>query len=121
LKFREYALVRPNRINQYTTNTGQNTGKLKISNQLQKKPIAIALVVEYQNLNSGSLRTNGLNSWSSFVGSPLAFHALVLLKRGVEFRRQKREEEVQQVDAERVCDCGVLAGRCLNAREHALS
>jgi hypothetical protein len=66
------SLVRPNRINQYTTKTGQKTGKLKISNQLQKKPIAMAFVVEYQNLNSGSLRTNGRNSWSSFVGSPLA-------------------------------------------------
>lgn len=70
--FRAGLLVRPNKISQYTTNTGQNTGRLKISNQLQKKPMAIALVVEYQNLNSGSLRTNGRNSWSSFVGSPLA-------------------------------------------------
>jgi hypothetical protein len=47
------------------------------------------------------------------------FHALILLERRVKFRRQKREEEVQQVDAERVCDCGVLAGWCLDARGHA--
>lgn len=31
-------------------------------------------------------------------------HALILLERGVEFGRQEGEEEVQQVDAERVCD-----------------
>jgi hypothetical protein len=62
-----YSLVSPNSINQYTTNTGQKTGRLNTSNQLQRKPIATALVVEYQNLNSGRRRTKGRNS-SSWVG-----------------------------------------------------
>lgn len=39
---------------------------------MQTKPIAIALVAEYQNLNSGNLRMKGLNSSSCFVGRPPA-------------------------------------------------
>ena len=62
-------LVKKNRINQYTTKTGQKTGKLKISNQLHTKLITTILVALCQNLNSGSLRMNGLNSSSCFVGS----------------------------------------------------
>lgn len=61
-------IVKNTRINQYTTNTGQKTGKLKISLQLHRKLNATALVAECQNLNSGSRRTKGLNSWSFFVG-----------------------------------------------------
>lgn len=55
---------------QYMTRTGQNTGILNIVNHVQKKPIAMALVAECQNLNSGNLRTKGRNSCDSFVGRP---------------------------------------------------
>lgn len=55
-------IVKNTSINQYTTNTGQNTGRLKISLQLQQNASVTALVAACQNLNSGSLRTNGLNS-----------------------------------------------------------
>jgi hypothetical protein len=61
-------LVRVNRMIQYTTKTGQNTGTLKISNQVQRKPMEIALVALCQNLNSGSRRMKGLNSSSRFIG-----------------------------------------------------
>lgn len=64
----QYVLVKTKSINQYITSTGQKTGTSKTENQVQTKPMVTALVAEYQNLNSGSLRTNGLNSWSCFVG-----------------------------------------------------
>jgi hypothetical protein len=66
---KKHSLVSENRINQYTTSTGQKTGMLKISNHVHRKPIAIALVALCQNLNSGSRRINGRNSSSCFVGS----------------------------------------------------
>jgi hypothetical protein len=50
------------------TSTGQKTGRSKAVNQVQTNAMATAFVAEYQNLNSGNLLTNGLNS-SSFVGS----------------------------------------------------
>lgn len=56
-------------MNQYITRTGQNTGTLKTSNQLQKKPITMTRVAECQNLNSGRRRMNGRNSSSDLVGS----------------------------------------------------
>ena len=64
-----YLLVSPKRMSQYITKTGQKTGKLNISNQLHMNPSNMALVAVYQNLNSGSLLTKGLNSSSCFVGS----------------------------------------------------
>lgn len=67
-----HLLVKMKRMIQYTTRTGQNTGRSNISNQLQMNPIAMALVAAYQNLNSGSLRTKGLNSCVSLVGNPPA-------------------------------------------------
>ena len=39
---------------------------------MQTKPMVIALVAEYQNLNSGNRRMKGLNSSSCLVGSPPA-------------------------------------------------
>lgn len=57
-----FLIVKITNTSQYITNTGQNTGRLKISLQLHAKLKATALVAECQNLNSGSLRTNGLNS-----------------------------------------------------------
>lgn len=65
----EYSLVKKKRINQYITRTGQNTGTLKISNQLQKNAMTMTLVAECQNLNSGRRRMKGRNSSSCFVGS----------------------------------------------------
>lgn len=61
-------LVKKKRMNQYITSTGQKTGTLKISNQLQVKPMTMARVAQYQNLNSGSRRIKGLNSSSDLVG-----------------------------------------------------
>ena len=61
-------LVRIKSMSQYITSTGQNTGMLKISNQLQTKEMATARVAECQNLNSGRRRMKGLNSSSCLVG-----------------------------------------------------
>ena len=52
----------------FRPSTGQKTGTLKISHQQQKNAIAIALVAECQNLNSGNRLMNGRNSSSCFVG-----------------------------------------------------
>jgi hypothetical protein len=68
----ENLLVKVKRINQYITNTGQNTGTSNMENHVHTKPIVMALVAEYQNLNSGNLRIKGLNSSSCFVGRPPA-------------------------------------------------
>lgn len=79
-------IVRLKRIIKYITRIGQNTGILKIGNRVSTKATKRALVPEYlqissssspitcyvntdQNLNSGSLLTNGLNSWLALVGS----------------------------------------------------
>ena len=51
------------------TKIGQKTGILKKSKKVQKNAIAVALVAEYQNLNSGNLLMKGLNSSFWFVGS----------------------------------------------------
>jgi len=64
-------LVKANRINQYTTKTGQKTGRSNMENHEQTNPMATAFVAEYQNLNSGSRLTNGRNSSSCFVGRAL--------------------------------------------------
>ena len=64
-----HLLVSANRMIQYTTNTGQNTGTLKTSNHEHRNPMAMALVAACQNLNSGSRRMKGRNSSSCFVGN----------------------------------------------------
>ena len=64
-------LVNENRIMKYTTNTGQNTGTLKTENHVHAKLIAMALVAECQNLNSGNRRINGRNSSSFLLGKLL--------------------------------------------------
>lgn len=61
-------LVNTNRMIQYMTSTGQKTGMLKSSKNVQKKEMATALLAQYQNLNSGRRRMKGLNSSSCFVG-----------------------------------------------------
>ena len=55
-------------MSQYMTRTGQNTGMLKISNQLHTNEMTTARVAECQNLNSGRRRMNGRNSSSCLVG-----------------------------------------------------
>ena len=56
-------------VMKYMTNIGQNTGILKSSKKVQPKAITVALVAEYQNLNSGKRLMKGLNSSFCFVGS----------------------------------------------------
>ena len=57
-------------VMKYMTRIGQNTGMLNSSKKVQKNAIVVALVAEYQNLNSGSLRMKGRNSSFWEVGSP---------------------------------------------------
>ena len=61
-------MVIQKRVMKYITRIGQNTGILKNSKKVQAKAIVVALVAEYQNLNSGSLRMKGLNSSLLDVG-----------------------------------------------------
>lgn len=51
------------------TSIGQNTGILKQSKKVHIVAIIVDLVTEYQNLNSGNLLMNGLNSSFALVGS----------------------------------------------------
>lgn len=53
----------------YMTSIGQNTGMLKQSNSVHIMPTTVDLVTEYQNLNSGNLLINGLNSSFDLVGN----------------------------------------------------
>ena len=64
-------IVMQNRVMKYMTRMGQNTGMLNSSKNVQKKAMAVALVAEYQNLNSGSRLMNGLNSSFCEVGSAM--------------------------------------------------
>lgn len=61
-------IVIQNRVIKYITNIGQNTGILKASMNVQQKAISVLLVTDSQNLNSGNLRINGLNSSVALVG-----------------------------------------------------
>ena len=69
--YRMHILVKLNNIMKYTTNTGQNTGTLNISNQVARKAKTIARVELCQNLNSGKRRMKGRNSSSALVGRAL--------------------------------------------------
>jgi hypothetical protein len=62
-------MVIQNRVMKYMTRMGQNTGMLKHSKNVQIIAIVVDFVTEYQNLNSGSRRMNGLNSSFALVGS----------------------------------------------------
>lgn len=53
----------------YITSIGQKTGILKQSNIEHIRATKVDFVTEYQNLNSGSLLTNGRNSSFALVGS----------------------------------------------------
>lgn len=53
----------------YNTSIGQNTGTLKQSNNVHIMAKIVDFVIEYQNLNSGNLLMNGLNSSLDLVGN----------------------------------------------------
>lgn len=53
----------------YITSIGQNTGMLKQSNKVNIMATIVDFVTEYQNLNSGNLLINGLNSSFDLVGN----------------------------------------------------
>lgn len=53
----------------YMTRIGQNTGMLKQSKNVHTNAISVLLVTESQNLNSGNLLMNGLNSSPTRVGN----------------------------------------------------
>lgn len=58
-----------NNVMKYITSIGQNTGMLKKSNRVHIMPTIVDFVTEYQNLNSGNLLMNGLNSSFDLVGN----------------------------------------------------
>ena len=58
-----------NKVMKYMTRIGQKTGMLKNSKKVQTKAITVALVAEYQNLNSGRRLMNGRNSSFWRVGN----------------------------------------------------
>ena len=49
-----------NNTMKYISKIGQNTGMSNIVKNVMKKAVHVALIQEYQNLNSGSLRAKGL-------------------------------------------------------------
>ena len=63
-------IVMQNRVMKYITKIGQKTGMLKNSKKEHTKAIVVALVAEYQNLNSGSRLMKGRNSSFCEVGRP---------------------------------------------------
>merc|ERR1712178_454364 len=62
-------MVIVNKIMKYITKMGQNTGIFSASKNVQNMAMDTALVALYQNLNSGNLRINGLNSSEFLVGN----------------------------------------------------
>ena len=62
-------MVMQNKVIKYITNIGQNTGILKHSKKVQNMAMRVALVAEYQNLNSGKRLMKGRNSSFDDVGS----------------------------------------------------
>lgn len=58
-----------NSVMKYMTSMGQNTGTLKQSNIVHIIAIIVDFITEYQNLNSGNLLINGLNSSLDLVGN----------------------------------------------------
>lgn len=58
-----------NNVMKYITSMGQNTGILKQSNTVHIIAMTVDFITEYQNLNSGNLLINGLNSSLDLVGN----------------------------------------------------
>lgn len=75
-------MVIQNSVIKYMTKIGQNTGILKASINVQQKATNVLLVTESQNLNSGNLRINGLNSSVALVGNagPLSSSPRIIAK-----------------------------------------
>ena len=112
------------RVMKYMTRMGQKTGMLKNSKKVQPKPMSVAFVAEYQNLNSGSRRMKGRNSSFCLVGSAnpssarsksvsmielwiqslckITVFCFELCHRRVYLGREEGEQEVQVIDEERV-------------------
>jgi hypothetical protein len=61
-----------NKTKKYISRMGQKTGMSKTEKKVMTIDVAVPLVQANQNLNSGSRRANGLNSFPSFsvVGRP---------------------------------------------------
>lgn len=70
----------------YMTNIGQNTGILKQSKNVHIKAITVLFVTEYQNLNSGNLLINGLNSSFALIGSSGPFSSAKTFKVHLDIR-----------------------------------
>lgn len=62
------------------TSIGQNTGMLKQSNKVHIMATIVDFVTEYQNLNSGNLLINGLNSSFDLVGSSGPSPSIILFR-----------------------------------------
>jgi hypothetical protein len=56
-----------NSTKKYISRIGQKTGMSKIEKKVMTMHIAVPLAHANQNLNSGSLRVNGLNSFPSLA------------------------------------------------------
>lgn len=69
-----------NNVMKYITSIGQNTGILKQSNNVHIMATTVDLVTEYQNLNSGNLLINGLNSSFDLVGNSGPSPSIILFQ-----------------------------------------
>lgn len=74
-----------NNVMKYITSIGQNTGMLKQSNNVHIMATTVDFVTEYQNLNSGNLLMNGLNSSFDLVGNSGPSTSAILLKEKLNF------------------------------------
>ena len=62
-------IVMKNNIQKYNTKIGQKTGISNMEKNVMKKDVPVPLKQINQNLNSGNLLVNGLNSSSELVGN----------------------------------------------------
>lgn len=75
-----------NNVMKYITSIGQNTGMLKKSNRVHIMATIVDFVTEYQNLNSGNLLMNGLNSSFDLVGNSGPSPSVILVRVKVTFK-----------------------------------
>lgn len=75
-----------NSVMKYITSIGQNTGMLKQSNRVHIMATTVDFVTEYQNLNSGNLLMNGLNSSFDLVGNSGPSPSVILFQIELTFR-----------------------------------
>lgn len=74
-----------NNVMKYITSIGQNTGMLKQSKNVHIMATTVDFVTEYQNLNSGNLLMNGLNSSFDLVGNSGPSASAILSKEKLNF------------------------------------